>query len=312
MQNLNDLYYFVQVVDHGGYAAAGRALGLPKSKLSRRILELEGRLGVRLLQRSTRKLVVTEIGQQYYGHCVAMLVEADAAQEAIDRSRSGPQGLIRVSCPPALVCFAIGPIIARYMAANPRVSVELESTSRPVDLIGEGIDVAIRVRFPPLVDSDLALRTLGTSPQRMVASPKLIGNPSNPLSPADLASLPSLGLGPPTREHVWHLDGPDSMSVRIPYRPRLVTDDMAQLLYAAREGVGVAQLPTMVAEAAMRSGALVDVLPGWTPEAGSVQAVFPSRRGLLPSVRSFIDQLAAEYGRLEPPPNPALIAEAGI
>lgn len=120
MQDLNDLYYFVQVVDHGGYAAAGRAVGIPKSKLSRRILELEQRLGVRLLQRSTRKLAVTEIGQEYYRHCVAMLVEAEAAQETIDRSRSEPQGLIRVSCPPALVCFEIGTMIARYMAANLR------------------------------------------------------------------------------------------------------------------------------------------------------------------------------------------------
>ncbi len=119
MQDLNDLYYFVQVVEHGGFAKAGRAIGVPKSKLSRRIAALEEQLGVRLLQRTTRKLAVTEIGQEYYRHGVAMLIEANAAQEAIDRSRSKPQGLIRVSAPPALVCFEIGPMIARYMAANP-------------------------------------------------------------------------------------------------------------------------------------------------------------------------------------------------
>ena len=171
MQDLNDLYYFVQVVDHGGYAAAGRALGMPKSKLSRRIIALEERLGVRLLQRSTRKLTVTEIGQEFYRHCVAMLVEAGAAQEAIERSRSGPQGLVRVSAPPALVCFEVGPMIARYMAANPRVTVELDSTSRRVDMIGEGIDVALRVRFPPLEPTDLVMRMLGESAQHIVASP---------------------------------------------------------------------------------------------------------------------------------------------
>jgi DNA-binding transcriptional LysR family regulator len=248
MQDLNDLYYFVQVVDHGGYAMAGRALGIPKSKLSRRILELEERFGVRLLQRSTRKLTVTEIGQEYYRHCVAMLVEAGAAQEAINRSRSGPRGLIRVSCPPTLVCFSIGPLIARYMAANPRVTVELESTSRRVDVIGEGIDLAIRVRFPPFEDSDLALRILGKSPQRIVASPKLISALPKPINPADLAALPTLGLGPLNREHVWQLSGPDEASVRIPHKPRLVTDDMSQLLYAATEGVGVVQLPDIVAD----------------------------------------------------------------
>lgn len=298
MQDLNDLYYFAQVVEHGGYAAAGRAIGIPKSKLSRRILELEERLGVRLLQRSTRKLTVTEVGQEYYRHCIAMLVEAGAAQEAIDRSRSGPQGLIRVSCPPTLVSFATGKIIARFMAANPRVTVDLESTSRRVDVIGEGVDVAIRVRFPPFEDSHLAMRVLGDSQQRIVCAPQLVSNLAKPINPADLAALPSLGLAPLVRDHAWQLSGPNDARVRIPFKPRLVTDDMTQLLNAAIEGVGVVQLPDIVADDAIASGALVNMLPEWTPAKGVVQAVFASRRGLLPSVRCFIDFLAAEYGKL--------------
>ena len=298
MQDLNDLYYFVQVVDHGGYAAASRATGMPRSRLSRRIIELEDRLGVRLLQRSTRKLTVTEIGQEYYRHCVAMLVEATAAQEAIERSRSGPQGLIRISAPPALVCFEVGAMIARYMAANPRVTVELESTSRRVDVIGEGIDVALRVRFPPLEQSDLVMRTLGESTQCMVASPELVKGMTLPLVPADLGALPSLDLAPLLPKHTWELHGADDASVRITHKPRLLTDDMAQLLHAALEGVGVVKLPTMVVDAHIASGRLVDVTPGWVPRGGIVHAVFPSRRGLLPSVRSLIDFLAAEYVRV--------------
>ncbi len=297
MQDLNDLYYFVKVVDHGSYAAAGRALGMPKSKLSRRVIELEDRLGVRLLQRSTRKLTVTEIGQEYYRHCVAMLVEAGAAQEAIERSRSGPQGLIRVSAPPALVCFEVGPMIARYMAANPRVAVELESTSRRVDVFGEGIDVALRVRFPPLEQSELVMRTLGESPQRVVASPDLVKGLTLPLVPADLGALPSLDLGPMLPKHVWELNGADGASVRVTHKPRLVTDDMAQLLHAALAGVGVVKLPSMVADEHIASGRLVNVTPGWAPRGGIVHAVFPTRRGLLPSVRSLIDFLASEYSR---------------
>jgi DNA-binding transcriptional LysR family regulator len=296
MQDLNDLYLFVQAVDHGGFTAAAVALGMPKSRLSRRIAGLEDRLGVRLIQRSTRRFTVTEIGQEYYRHCVAMLIEANAAQEAIDRSRAGPQGLIRVSCPPALVCFVIGPIIARFMFANPRVIVELDSTSRRVDVIGEGLDVAIRVRFPPFEDSDLSMRVLGESQQRIVGSPALVAALPKPINPADLAPLPSIGLGPINREHVWQLKGPNDASVRIPFKPRLVTDDMAQLLHAATEGVGVAQLPDIVADSAIASGALVNLLPDWTPAAGAVQAIFPSRRGLLPSVRSLMDFLAKEYG----------------
>ncbi|MFT6557158.1 LysR substrate-binding domain-containing protein [Sneathiella sp.] len=295
MQNLNDLFYFAQVVDHGSYAAAGRALGVPRSKLSRRIMVLEERLNVRLIQRSTRKLKVTEIGRAYYNHCVAMMVEAEAAQEVIDRSLSGPQGVIRVSAPPALVCFEVGEMVARYMAANPLVTVELQSTSRRVDVIGEGVDVAIRVRFPPAENSDLKVRALGRSKQQIVGSPKLIESIESPIRPLDLSSLPSLDLNQPNQEHVWELDGPDDAHMRLPHTPRLVTDDMSQLLYAAIEGIGVVQLPSMVAEEALRTGALVDVLPSWRPVAGTVQAIFPSRRGLLPSVRAFIDFLVAGY-----------------
>lgn len=295
MQNLNDLYFFVQVVDYGSYAAAGRSLGIPRSKLSRRIMALEDQLGVRLIQRSTRKLKITEIGQAYYHHCVAMLVEAEAAQEVIDRSRSGPQGLIRVSAPPALICFEVGPMVSRYMAANPLVTIELESTSRRVDVISEGIDVAIRVRFPPIENSDLTMRVLGNSKQQIVGSPRLVEGLPKPIRPADLSTLPSLDLDQLNHEHVWELDGPDQAHVRIPHNPRLVTDDMSQLLYAAIEGVGVVQLPSMVAEEALRDGVIVDLLPAWLPTAGTIQAIFPTRRGLLPSVRSFIDFLAAEY-----------------
>lgn len=304
MLDLNDLYYFAQVVEHGGYAAAGRAIGMPRSRLSRRIIDLENRLGVRLLQRSTRKLTVTDIGQEYYHHCVAMLVEASAAQEVIERSWSSPQGVVRLSAPPALVCFEIGPMIARFMTANPRVTVELESTSRRVDVIGEGIDVALRVRFPPLEQSDLVMRILGESPQRMVASPRLIEGMTLPLVPVDLGSLPSLDFGPPLPKHVWELHNADGASVHVTHAPRLITDDMSQLLHAAMAGVGVVKLPSMVADEHIASGRLVSLVPKWTPSSGIVHAVFPTRRGLLPSVRALIDFLAAEYARSPNAPAP--------
>jgi len=168
------LYYFVQVVEHHGFAPAGRALDIPKSKLSRRIGILEERLGVRLVQRSTRKFSVTEIGQSYYQHCKAMLVEAEAAQEVIDRTRAEPQGLVRVACPVALLHFQIGPMLARFMADHPRVQVHLDATNRRVDVIQEGFDLALRVRFPPLEDSDLVMKILGESTQCLVASPALL------------------------------------------------------------------------------------------------------------------------------------------
>jgi DNA-binding transcriptional LysR family regulator len=294
MQDLNDLYYFVQVVDHGGFAAAGRALGMQKSKLSRRIALLEERLGVRLIQRSTRRFSVTEIGQEYYRHCLAVLIEAEAAQSVIERVRSEPQGVIRMSCPTALLDFQIGELIARFMVENPRIEIHLESTDRPVDLIGEGFDLAIRVRFPPLEPSELVMRKLDDSTQCLVASPALLkgGKPLD--GPADLHGWSSLDWGPPQREHSWRLEHPDGRTARVPHAPRLVTDDMAVLREAAIKGVGIVQLPTVMVWDDTQAGQLVQILPQWAPRSGIVHAVFPSRRGLLPSVRALVDFLTSE------------------
>lgn len=300
MDDFNDLQFFVQAVDHRGFAPAARAIGLPKSRLSRRIAELETRLGVRLIQRSSRRFAVTDIGQEYYRHCLAVVIEARAAQEVIDRSRAAPQGLIRVSCPPALVCFGIGPLISRFLVAYPKVAIELDSTSRRVDVIGEALDVAIRVRFPPFEEEDLVRRVLGRSAQRLVAAPALAASLADrlgrPLLPADLAGLPSLAVGPMRRDYAWQLTGRDGAALRLPHSPRLVTDDMSQLLDAALQGAGVVQLPTIVIGPHIAEGRLVDLLPAWSPPGGEVQAAFATRRGLLPSVRSFIDFLASHYG----------------
>jgi len=155
MQDLNDLYLYAQVVDHGGFAAAGRALGIPKSRLSRRVAVLEKGLGVRLLQRSTRRFAVTDIGRTYYAHCKAMLVEAEAAQDAIEVTRAEPCGTVRLTCPVALLDLQVGDMLATFMAQHPRVDVVAEATNRRVDVIAEAVDIAIRVRPPPLSDSDL-------------------------------------------------------------------------------------------------------------------------------------------------------------
>lgn len=298
MQDLNDLKYFVDVVEQNGFAAAARKLGIPRSRLSRRIGILEDRLGVRLIQRSTRRFAVTEIGREYYRHCVAMMVEADAAQDAIDRMRSEPQGTVRVSCPSSVIYFQLGEMIARFMAQCPKVDVLLESTNRRVDVIHEGFDIAIRVRFPPVEDSDLVVRKLAESPQRLVASPSALKAFPRPLLPADLAALPSLAWDPAKLEHEWHLDGPDGATATVRHRPRLVTEDMVALRLAALRGVGACQFPTFVVQEDMAAGRLIDLLPEWTPKAGIIHAVFPTRRGLLPSVRTLLDFLAREYAGL--------------
>ena len=292
MQDINDLYYFVQVVDHGGFSAAARALGLQKSKLSRRILALEERLGVRLLNRSSRHFSVTEIGHDFYQRCLAVLVEAEAAEQLVAERRAEPRGVIRISCPVALLNFQFGALFARFMAENPAIELHLEGTNRRVDIVAEGFDIAIRVRFPPLESSQLVMRRLDDSTQCLVASPELVAGPLG--FPADLKGLPSLDLGPPHRDHLWQLENADGATAMIRHHPRLITDDMAALREAAIGGVGVVQLPTMMIWQDIDAGRLVHVLPDWRPPAGIIHAVFPSRRGLLPSVRALLDFLAGE------------------
>nr|WP_145545678.1 LysR family transcriptional regulator [Variovorax boronicumulans] len=298
MQDLNDLYYFVQVVDHGGFAPAGRALGMPKSKLSRRIALLEARLGTRLLQRSTRRFAVTETGQTYYGHCKAMLVQAEAADEAILLTHAEPRGVVRMSCPVALLDLHVADMVAAFLAAHPRVELHLEETNRRVDVVAEGMDVAVRVRPPPIEDSELVMRVLGERGQCLVACPRLLSG-GVPTAPADLAGLPSMDLGLPQHEHVWNLVGPDGAQVALRHRPRLITRSMVALRAAAIAGVGVVQLPSTMVRTQIGRGELVHVLPGWAPRREIIHAVFASRRGLLPAVRALVDFLADRFQALD-------------
>lgn len=297
MEDLNDLYYFAQVVEHAGFAPAGRALDMPKSKLSRRIANLEARLGVRLIQRSTRHFSVTEIGQVYYRHCVAMMVEAEGAAEVIERNRSEPQGVVRLSCPTALLSFWVGPMLTRFMLKYPLVELHIESSNRQVDLIPEGIDIALRVRFPPLESSDLVMKVLANSTQCVVASPAILQHLPVPAVPADLYGLPSLHWGSVQREYTWVLEDANGARATIKHQPKLVTDDLVALRQAALAGIGAVHLPTVVVRDDLAAGRLVNATPQWAPRTGIVHAVFPSRRGLLPSVRALIDDLADEFTR---------------
>ncbi|WP_177412312.1 LysR family transcriptional regulator [Pseudomonas sp. OV226] len=299
MEDLNTLYYFTQVVEHGGFAPAGRALDMPKSKLSRRIAELEERLGVRLLHRTSRHCSLTEIGQAYYQRCLAMRVEAESAAELIERNRSEPQGLVRISCPTALLNSWVGPMLTRYMLKYPRVELFIESTNRRVDLIHEGFDIALRVRFPPLENTDMVMKVLGNSTQCLVGSPSFAERLSSPASPADLSGLPSLHWGAAQREYQWELFGPDDASALIRHAPRMVTDDLLALRHAAVAGIGVVHLPSVVVRDDVAAGKLVDLVPGWAPKCGIIHAIFPSRRGLLPSVRALIDFLGEEFNHAD-------------
>ncbi len=290
--DLNDLYFFAMVVEHGGFSAAARALNLPKSRLSKRIAGLEERLGVRLLQRTTRRFAVTDIGERFYRHCRAVLEEARAAQEAVDELRAEPRGIVRVSCPISLAQTVLAYLLPDFLERYPKVQVRLLSSDRRVDVVGEGYDVAIRVRIRLDTDAALVLRDFGRSSVLPVAAPALLAAHGRPHRPEDLSALPALSLLERDGAHEWELIGPDQERVRVEIQPRLVCGDFNVMLEAARRGIGVALLPEFVCAPAVVRGELEVLLPEWSAPQGVMHFVYPSRRGLLPAVRAFVEFLA--------------------
>ena len=292
MQPLEGFYYFTQVVDHGGFARAARALGIPKSRLSRHVLALEAQLNVRLLNRSTRRFAVTEVGHEVYRHATAMLAEADAALEAVEFVRAEPRGTIRASCPVALAQSALAPMLPDFLAKYPAVRLHLHVSNRRVDVVREGLDVALRVRTQPSGEDGLVMRAFGRSSQFLVASPGYLARSGAPGSPQELRERATLDYGGEPDPGPWELVGANGESVRAEHAPRVWCHDFIVLRAAALAGLGIAQLPESVVREDLQSGALSRVLPEWKTPEGIVHAVFPSRRGLLPAVRVFIDFLA--------------------
>lgn len=292
LQDLNDLYFFAAVVEHGGFSAAGRALGVPKSRLSKRVAQLEERLGVRLLQRTTRRFMVTAVGERFYTHCRAVLEEAQAAQDAVDELRAEPRGVVRLSCPTALAQTVLAYLLPDFLARYPKLQVRVLSSDRRVDLIGEGYDVAIRVRSKLDTDANLVIRSFGQARTCLVASPVLLDAHGRPGVPDELTRLPALSLYEHEGAQVWELLDAHGERTSVEVQARLITGDFAVLLEAARRGLGVALLPEFVCAPAISASELEVVLPDWSVPGGIMHFVYPSRRGMLPGVRALVDYLA--------------------
>jgi DNA-binding transcriptional LysR family regulator len=291
MQPLDDFYYFAKVIEHGGYAKASRALSIPKSRLSRHVAALESRLGVRLVNRSTRRFVVTEVGQEVRRHAVAMLAEADAAVEAVEFVRAEPCGVVKASCPVALAQVTMAQYLPEFLARYPKIRLILHATNRRVDVLNEGFDVALRVRTVPTGEDGLVMRTFGSSSNFLIASPEYLKERGRPERPDQIAQHATLSFTPESDRQTWELFDTDGASVRIEHTPRLVCHDFPVLRAAVLAGLGIALLPESVVRADVDSGKLEQVLPAWTLPLGVFHLVFPTRRGLLPSVRAFIDFL---------------------
>ena len=292
LADLNDLRFFAAVVEYGGFSAAGRALGVPKSRLSKRVALLEERLGVRLLQRTTRRFAITEVGERFHAHCRAMLEEAQAAQDAVDELRAEPRGIVRVSCPIPLVQTVLAHVLPDFLAQYPKVKVRIIATDRRVDVINEGIDIAIRVRSKLDADAALVLRTFGQSRVLLAANPKFLDEHGRPQTPAELERLPLLSQFEHDGAQMLELIDAAGQKISVEMNARVICGDFALLYEAAKRGMGVTALPEFVCAPAITRGELEVVLPAWSIPQGTAHFVYASRRGMLPSVRAFVDFLA--------------------
>ena len=292
MHDLNDLYIFSQVVEHNGFTGAAQALGVARSSICRRVGQLEERLGIRLVQRTTRHFAVTDLGMEFHGYCVKMVAEAKAAYDRVACARARPAGMIRLSCPPIIAQLLVGLLIPLFVEKTPEVRIAMEATNRKVD-IEENFDLCIRIRQVPSEDSGLIMRSLGIVQQVLVASPGFLESHGRPTSPAEAAKMPSLSYASFQGPHVWKLVHPDEQEINIRHEPTLIADDMTLVRQAAVHGLGIAQLPLAACLDDLRQGDLEIVLPEFLAPLCEIQVVFPSRRGMLPAVRSFIDFLSA-------------------
>lgn len=307
MQDLTNYALFAKVVEHAGISAAARALNMPKSTLSRRIGDLEDHLGVRLLNRTTRQLNLTDIGREVLVHSQTLLEAAQAAEHVTQQVREQPRGRVRISCPYAISESLLQPLLPDFMALYPEVTIDLMSTNQPVDLIEQHVDIALRVRSF-IEDSSLIARSITTSRPSLVAAPELVSRFGEPQHPSDLLGWPTLSLHQSSGRYQWQvfstIKDKGSERYTLTYQPRLITDDMGMLKAAAMKRQGITVLPNFICQKELASGELVRLLPDWHLPVGILHLVYIQRRGLLPAVRKLVDFLVEKM--------PEIAGAAGI
>jgi DNA-binding transcriptional LysR family regulator len=292
--DLNSAFYFVQVVEKGGFSAASRALNIPKSKLSRRVRQLEDDLGVRLLQRTSRVVTPTEIGSEYFQLAQEAMARFEIAETAIRRKTNSIEGTVTVACSVGMAQFALDQILPRFLHDNPRVTVVQQASNRIDDLVKGGIDMAIRGHMETLPDSSLIQIRLAHVEWHLFCSPGYRDSLERTNDPAMLANHPALVLGRSTERHQWLLIDQDGQSASVPCQLRLASDDMTTLKRAAALSLGIAAMPSYVCRPEVNAGSLVRVLPNWIAGRPQISLLMPSRRGVLPAFEALLDFLKQE------------------
>jgi len=291
--HLSAMAVFARVVEEGSFSDAARGLGVSKSAVSKQVGRLEDRLCVRLLNRTTRQLSLTEAGTAFYEHCRQLVADADAAESAVTHLAAAPRGTLRVNAPMSFGQLHVAPALPDFLAAYPELAVEMQLNDRTVDLIEEGFDLAIRIG--QLRDSSLIARRLAPMRRVVCAAPSYLDARGRPGHPRDLKQHECLIYSYLSSGREWRFHGGDG-DLRVPIQGRLEINNGDALLAAARQGFGVVMLPTFLAAADVKAGRLEPVLQDWCEaQTGGIHAVFPASRNLSPKVRVFVDFLARRF-----------------
>lgn len=284
---LDDMLVFAEVADTGSLTGAAARLGLRKSTVSRRLAALEERLGTRLLERNTRRLRLTEAGREYHAHCARLVAEARAVNQSMSEARDTPRGTLRVATF-SLLGELLTPVIAEFLLRHPQVRVEVSLAPAHVDLVAEAYDLALRTG--PLVDSSLVARRLGHLRTGYYASPSYLGRRGTPRSPEELAHHECVLVAEPGTDEVWFFTGPGGART-VPVKGRLQVPSVRAGLAAARAGLGLVRLPTVLVAEDVRAGALVPVLEAVSPPGLALYAVHPGRQRTPAKVKAFLESL---------------------
>ena len=291
MHSFDDYYYFYLVVKHGGFSAASEASNITKSKLSRRILDLEAKFNVTLIQRSTRHFKVTPLGQEFFEECAKIIEQADNAQNVLLKQEIELHGLIKISCPPVMMEHQIRPILNQFLKKYPKVRVELALTSRRIDVLHDDIDLAIRTNFSSNEDSSIIVRDVIKTTHCLVISPELLGD-REIQHVTELCEFPTIVLGTDKQHYHWHLHHIQQREeIDIPLQPRVKSNDLMGAYYAVLDGLGIADLPYLTVERDIASGRLIHLLPEWCSNIGVVQLVYASRKGQRLVMEKLIEDL---------------------
>ena len=294
LTDLDDFYCFALVVEHGGFSAAERATDIPKSKLSRRVYNLEERLGVRLIQRSSRHFAVTEIGMNVYRHAQVMMNAAQAAHDLVDHLSVKPRGVIKVTVPVDIAQNQLTKILPDFLKLYPEIRVQLIISNRRFDVINEGIDIALRVRSNLDDDPSLVIRQFSTIEQHIFASQAYLNEYGSIKKPEDLSQHRILSLADDHLDQQIILHNKENQQEKVKVNPVIMASNLLMLANLASQNCGVALLPDTIASEYVRTGELVRILPDWKAPHGIFHAVYPSRRGQLSAVRVFIDYLVEQ------------------